>query len=123
NPDIGSAGFNGFEDGEVQKLQTRYVKGGHSAALVSENVPSIVQFVVHGTRKDIDGLCTPTRPQWMQLISNVCWCLWIIGVALLIWAGWEMPYVVFGIMHLFGWHAATGDWWMTWSIRGCYVLL
>jgi pimeloyl-ACP methyl ester carboxylesterase len=119
NPDIGSAGFNGFEDDLGQRFQTRYVKGGHSAALVRENVDSIVQFVVHGTRIDIDGLCTPTRPQWMQLISNVCWCLWIIGVAVLIWAGWEMPYLVFGIMD---WHPGN-TWWIPWGIRVAYMVV
>jgi pimeloyl-ACP methyl ester carboxylesterase len=122
NRDIGSAGFNGFEDGFVRSLQTTFVKGGHSAALVPQNVPSIVQFVVHGTRKDIDTLCTQTRPQWMQLMSNVCWFLWIIGLAVLVWAGWQVPYLVAGIMHWFG-QSPIMTGWMIWAIRVAYIVL
>jgi hypothetical protein len=120
NRDIGSAGFNGFLDGLVRPLQTEFVKGGHSAALVPENVSSIVQFVVHGTKKDIDTLCTRKRSKWMQLISNLCWVVWIIGGVLLLVLGWEVPYIVWDIMQWFGQHPENTAW-MRWGIRVAYM--
>jgi hypothetical protein len=41
-----------------RSMETTYIKGGHSAALVSENVPSVVEFIVYGKRKDIQTLVT-----------------------------------------------------------------
>jgi hypothetical protein len=59
NRDIGSAGFNGFQDGFVQPMETRFVRGGHGAALVKENVGSIVDFIIHGKRTDVAHIPHP----------------------------------------------------------------
>lgn len=122
NRDIGSAGFNGFEDATVQSLQTRYIKGGHAAALVADNVPSMVEFIVHGTKTDIETLCTSTRSKLMQLVSNVCWLAWILGVVILIILGWQMPFLVAAVVDLFGSYPQMTPWFI-WAVRASYVLI
>jgi pimeloyl-ACP methyl ester carboxylesterase len=121
NRDIGSAGFNGFEDGFVRPMQTEFIKGGHAAALVSENVSSIVDFVINGVKKDNPDIFAPTRPGWMQLVSNVCWFVWLIGVALIVALIWHAPTLGMPIVHLLGWHPQS-TLLVNWSFRIVLVL-
>ena len=46
NPDLGSAGFTGFLDGRVKDYDTQFIQGGHGAALIHQNVQSIVDFIL-----------------------------------------------------------------------------
>jgi len=46
--DIGTGGFNGFVDNAVTRHDYFWYQGGHSAPLVSANLPALAQFVVEG---------------------------------------------------------------------------
>ena len=122
NPDIGSAGFNGFNDATVRQWQTKFITGGHGAALVPENVPSVVEFIVYGTRKDVAKLCTEKQPGWAEFFSNMCWAVWIVLVAILAVLFWKAPWLVAAIMDLFGSYPQLTPWFI-WGVRIAFVLI
>jgi len=86
NPDIGSAGYNGFEDGYVKDDETQFIKGGHGAALVESNVPSIVDFILEGKKTEVSELLVKEHPGLLNLASRLCWLIWlglfVISIAL-----------------------------------------
>lgn len=88
NGDIGSAGFNGFEDPLGNAYETRFVRGGHGAALVKENVPSIVDFIIHGRKTEIEGVCWGKRSKKLQLLSNACWLVWLFLLVVILAGGY-----------------------------------
>ena len=122
NRDIGSAGFNGFESGFVREMETRFIRGGHGAALVPANVPSIVDFVIEGIKNDNSAIFVSRRPGWMQLASNTCWLIWLVGVATIAVVFWKAPAIAFALMHLTGWNPLQTVW-LDWAIRIGYVLI
>jgi pimeloyl-ACP methyl ester carboxylesterase len=94
NRDIGGAGFDGFTDGFLKGKQTYFVRGGHSGALKSDNVESIVAFVMNHEVKDAPSRRMEAHPGWLALLSNVCWIAWLAGVALIVAFGWVVPHLV-----------------------------
>ena len=122
NRDIGSAGFNGFESGFVREMETQFIRGGHGAALVPENVPSIVDFVINGIKSDNSDIFVRSRPGWIKLASNTCWLIWLMGVAIIVLGAWKAPAVAFAAMHVMGWHPLETVW-LDWGLRLGYVFI
>ncbi|MDP9172220.1 MAG: hypothetical protein M3N54_16505 [Acidobacteriota bacterium] len=104
--DVGSAGHNGFDDQEGRRYETRYVSGGHSAALRPENFDAIVNFILNrpgcdqqgiGNRRLVDcaGFALPPSNVTSRqntaavLINRFCvveWCLTVLAL-LAVFAG------------------------------------
>ena len=99
NPDLGSAGFDGFEDGTVKNGETQFILGGHRAALDPRNIPSIVAFILRGERVDVPELTVPKHPLWLDLLSRVCWIVWLALFAGVGWVGWKLPVWILGRTH------------------------
>jgi hypothetical protein len=101
NRDIGSAGFNGFNQALGKDLETKYVRGSHSAALVPANISSIVDFIIDEKVTVPPGsLFTTARSGLMEYSSRACWIIWLSLIALalglgLTWniafRGWLLP--------------------------------
>jgi pimeloyl-ACP methyl ester carboxylesterase len=91
NEDIGSAGFNGFQDGSIKSMETEFVRGAHGAALQKENIQSIVDFIIDGKKTDSAVLHVESHPGWLEVLSNICWIVWLllagVVVAGLWWVG------------------------------------
>lgn len=104
NPDLGSAGYNGFEDGFVKNGETQFIVGGHKAALDPRNIRSIVAFILKGERVDVEELIVPKHPAWLDLASHLCWAVWLALFATVGWVGWRIPSWVAGV-----WVRAGGD--------------
>jgi len=101
NRDIGSAGFNGFEDGFAASMETRFVRGDHDAALHKDNIPSVVEFITNGTKVDIPKLYSEERSGTLAFFSNVCWIFWILAGCLLICGAWIVSALGVAIVSLF----------------------
>jgi predicted esterase len=128
NRDIGSAGFNGFEDKMVVPDQTKYLKGEHGAALDEKNLDSIVAFIINGDRVDAPQLTVDDHPVWfgfvpLSLLSQLCWLLWLLAIALLLWGMIKSPDVLLWLMHHFAPGVELGRNTVTWLSRGGYLLI
>ena len=121
NRDIGSAGFNGFEDGFAASMETRFVQGAHGAALHKDNIPSIVAFITAGTKLDIPKLHSEGHPRTLAVLSNLCWILWILAACLLILGVWKVPALGAAIVHLFTPGSNIPPETIAWWARGGYV--
>jgi pimeloyl-ACP methyl ester carboxylesterase len=93
NSDLGSAGFNGFQDGRFKDLETQFVKGGHPAALHPDNVQSIVDFIVDGKKVDVNSLLVKERPWQLSYLSQLCWILWLLLLGFIVLGGVGLVYV------------------------------
>jgi pimeloyl-ACP methyl ester carboxylesterase len=80
--DIGSAGFNGFEDTFGNHFE-HIVKGGHSGALDVRNHDSIAGFIAHQIDKPSPDLLADNVSGVLSLASRLCWLIWV-GLASLI---------------------------------------
>lgn len=123
NRDIGSAGFNGFEDGFAAPMETRFVRGAHGAALHKDNIPSIVAFITDGTKLDIQSLHSEGHPGTLAVLSNLCWILWIIAACLLVLGAWKIPVLGAAVVHLFAPGTSVPPETIAWWARGSYVFL
>lgn len=98
NKDIGSAGFDGFTDGFLRGMETYYVKkgdrGGHAAALESDNVDSIVDFIINERVTDAPARQIDRHPPMLAFWSSVCWIPWVVVVGLILLIGWLLPYLL-----------------------------
>ena len=88
--DLGLAGFVGF-----QRLppgsESRYLPGGHGAALSKENLTSIAEFLVHGRPAALTGL-PRTLPTWLDRGSRgLFWILLVALIAIGIVLIWFVP--------------------------------
>jgi len=88
NRDIGSAGFNGFTQAQGNALETKFLKGGHAAALDKRNIDSIIEFIINGKKTDSPELYAPTRSTLMEYSSRLCLGVWILVIALIVSGGW-----------------------------------
>ena len=88
NPDIGGAGFDGFTRNRGRVFETKFVRGGHGAALAPENISSIVDFIIDEKKTDPESLFTPTRSGLMRYSSAACWIVWLALIALALILGW-----------------------------------
>ena len=91
NPDIGSAGFDGFENVSVKDGETQFISGEHSCALNPANRASIVSFIMEGTITNVPGLLAESHPEPLGTISRVCWIVWLLIVAVLWLIFWKLP--------------------------------
>jgi alpha-beta hydrolase superfamily lysophospholipase len=81
---LGSAGFNGFESGGVNKHQG-YVFGGHGAALQYQD--SIIDYVIGDNLSDVPQE-TDTPNAAIAFMSNVAWLVWILIAITLVLGAW-----------------------------------
>ncbi|HWC58235.1 MAG TPA: alpha/beta hydrolase [Verrucomicrobiae bacterium] len=103
NADIGSAGFNGFDDSFGNSMETRFVRGTHAAALVEDNIPSIVEFIIHGRKIDIETVLTRDRPSALQLLSNACWIVWLGLLGLIVSVAGFLAWIAIVLSHHLTW--------------------
>ena len=87
NPDLGSAGFNGFMDGKFKDFETKFLKGGHSAALDDANLEPIVEFIMEGKKLDPGPLLVGEHPTRLRYWSQLCWAVWLGLAASLVAVG------------------------------------
>lgn len=79
--DIGVAGFEGFNDDDNHIVQFAFHEGGHGAALESQNLDSIVDFLAHGVRMGRLELRGEEK-QWFGLLSRAApWLFRILVLA------------------------------------------
>jgi hypothetical protein len=91
---FGSAGFLGFTEGRSGYFTQTIVNGGHSAALVSTNHPSIKDFILQGKETGPNPKADETASPPLALL------IFVVGFVLLVTVGWLLwPY---------GWIAWTG---------------
>jgi pimeloyl-ACP methyl ester carboxylesterase len=93
NADLGSAGFNGFQDGLFKDSETQFIKGGHPAALQRDNVQSVVDFIMDGTKVDADTLFVKERPSYLGYLSQLCWIIWLLLLTLVVLIGVALVYL------------------------------
>jgi hypothetical protein len=95
--DIGSAGFRGFEDSaKADPLRriadTKFVSGGHSAALDFRDeakLKAIVDFALNGRDDGLVAFKNADEPDgWLDLLSNISWIVWLTLAALLALLGY-----------------------------------
>lgn len=121
NRDLGSAGYNGFEDAKVRALEMRFVRGGHGAALDKDNVSSIVDFIMEGKKIDIESLTEPKHPGLLDTASHFCLVLWLTAVALVVLIGLRLPYWVGWLWSKYSTGTGTLKPVLIWSSRLAYI--
>lgn len=91
--DIGSAGFNGFEDRHGNEFEQR-VRGSHGGALVAANFGPIAEFVLRG-RAELPEQVKELRPApLVGLGSRLCWLIWLGLAAAIVGVGvWSTAWV------------------------------
>jgi len=104
-------------------METRFVRGGHGAALVKENVPSIVDFIIHGKRTDVASVFVEKQPLALTLSSNVCWLVWLILIAIVLYGGWKSPYAGEVLARHFDSALNHESLALVWSSRAIYAIL
>ncbi len=82
--DIGSGGFDGFNDNAGNEFEGRYYKGGHSAAIAPENQESIATFILTGQIKRDPKLLTDSQPVALQTLSKASALVWLVLTGLLL---------------------------------------
>ena len=83
------AGFNGFVQARGNALETKYVRGSHGAALVAQNIPSIVDFIINEQpTPPPDEILTNWRSTLMEYSSRACWIIWLVLIAAAVALGW-----------------------------------
>ncbi len=82
--DVGTGGVDGFdwEADALTKLEVRYHPGGHSRALLPDNLPSLAAFVTTGDRT-LPGDLVERRPGWFSTLVNAApWLGRLLALAL-----------------------------------------
>jgi predicted esterase len=82
--DIGSGGFDGFNDNAANAYEGRYYKGGHSAAIAPGNRESIAMFILTGEIKRNPELMTDSQPGWLQLVSKGSGFVWLLLIGMIV---------------------------------------
>ena len=82
--DLGSAGHDGFSTEDKGVEQIKYVRGGHSAALVEANWDAIAHFILTGTPQDPPpGIKASSQELLVKLPGLAAPLIWIlISIAL-----------------------------------------
>jgi len=124
NPDLGGAGFNGFEDSDVKLSETQFVKGGHSGALAPANVASIVDFIINGKKTEPPAsIHVKAHPGWLAMLSNMCWLVWLALLLLLSYVFWKAPTWTEALLRRYRQAPAQHPKAITWLSRMGYVCL
>ncbi len=76
--DVGSGGFDGFNDDAANQLEGPYYIGGHSAAIQPANYESLSKFVLTGQVERDERLTTRTQPGWLVILSRASILVWIL---------------------------------------------
>jgi pimeloyl-ACP methyl ester carboxylesterase len=86
--DLGSAGFRGFTEKDIN---VQYATGGHGAGIdvtESAKVKTIAAFIVYGERENTAAFQeAPAAAGWADGLSRFCWVIWILLVVLLVACG------------------------------------
>jgi len=91
--DIGSGGFDGFNDDTGNEFEGRYYKGTHGAAIAPANHESLAKFLLTGEIERNDKLMTDSQPLWLVVLSRasaVVWGLILLGVFLLYYFSYRL---------------------------------
>ncbi len=92
--DIGTGGFNGFQESSGNEKEIRYVRGTHSAALKSVHHASIAEFLVNGKVRSDENALVKKQSLAVVLSSKLCWLIWIALAAAPVALGWFLiPYL------------------------------
>lgn len=77
--DVGSGGFDGFNDDAANENEGgRYYIGGHSAAIQPANFESLAKFVLTGKVERDERLTTRTQPGWLVVLSRASLLVWML---------------------------------------------
>lgn len=93
NPDLGGAGFNGFNENFGKAMETKFLKGGHAAALQTGNITGIVSFILQGKREDPNALIVGEQSDLASILSRLCWLVWILLVGIIVGGGFLVAYI------------------------------
>jgi alpha-beta hydrolase superfamily lysophospholipase len=90
--DIGSGGFNGFDEEPKGLENVRYVVGGHSAFL--ERIREISQMLLAEKIETLHDIPQPSTDQpraWLKWLSDWgVWFLWLLAAVVLVFVGWRV---------------------------------
>jgi len=82
--EIGSGGFNGFNDGEAKENEIAYLRGGHDAGIKKELYQSIAYFIIDRSLATIpENLKTDKKSRWIDFFSKFAWIVWL-GLTVLV---------------------------------------
>jgi pimeloyl-ACP methyl ester carboxylesterase len=108
SPDVGSAGFRGFENREGNRNEFHFVRGGHSAALATSNFRAIASFVLEGKIEDPPRAITShTQSGIVTILSRLAFLPWTFCTLIVIAGGYlifeylEIPQSVLGRLALY----------------------
>jgi hypothetical protein len=76
--DIGTGGVDGFLWEDPRKTEVYYYRGGHGAALASDNLPRLASFVMDGTSTQPDGLMQEPSGRFAMLSRAAPVFAWLI---------------------------------------------
>lgn len=108
--EIGSAGFNGFDDGKAKTYEVAYLKGGHNVGLKEELYEPIAKFILDGPPMEINNseLMANHQLWWVNILSKFCWIVWLGIAALIIWFGaLFVKLVPLVLLHFFGYELSS----------------
>lgn len=102
--DIGVGGLTGFDEISVGR-QYRSIPGGHGAALCSENLPAIAQYISRGEINESSGLQSPKG--WFMVLSRTApYMAPIVVLLTILGIGWSV--VTYGLAGVGGVLAVIG---------------
>ena len=103
--DLGGLGHDGFRPpapANGNRVEVRYARGGHSAALNERHWDDIAEFVVNGTTPKPNPLITQQRTTLVEkliaMVGRFAPLVWVVIIALAGYGGWWI------------WHAVDREW-------------
>jgi pimeloyl-ACP methyl ester carboxylesterase len=96
--DLGSAGFDGFQQADQEDIEQRCVRGGHGAALQEKNWDTMAEFIVN--RLPFPKSETPIPPQpdcVVRLLGRFAPLVWVLIGGILLSGGHAI------------WHSRIGE--------------
>jgi predicted esterase len=82
--DVGSGGFDGFNDDAGNQMEGRYYKGQHGAAIQPGNYESLARFILTGEIQRDAGLLKPTQSAFVVAFSRFSIVPWALAVFLVL---------------------------------------
>jgi pimeloyl-ACP methyl ester carboxylesterase len=85
-PDLGSAGVNGFTSHSGHEYEAHFVKGGHGAAIDPSNFRAIASFILDGKEEEIPEKIKADEPSAIvSVLSNLAFLVWAFLAAVILW--------------------------------------
>jgi hypothetical protein len=89
--DIGGAGLLGFTSGEAEEV--RYVVGEHGAAIESQNLGDMAQFLIGPedvpvSRTKLSG----SQNGFVLTVARICWVIWLALAIILTYCGYILAF-------------------------------